>query len=88
MGLLIPELPRQSTKFRIVPAGDGRPTVEDLETLTRADAVRILRKRYFGPRTNLLPEPLQPSVFDMQVNQSQVGTTVTDYQSLDAEVSG
>ncbi len=49
--------------------GDGRITVEDVRALTRADAVRIFRQRYFhAPRIDLLPEPLQPSVFDMQVN--------------------
>ncbi len=49
--------------------GDGRVTVEDVKALTRADAVRIFRERYYhGPRIDLLPEPLQPSVFDMQVN--------------------
>ncbi len=49
--------------------GDGRVTVEDVKALTRADAVRIFRERYFvAPHIDLLPEPLQPSVFDMQVN--------------------
>ena len=49
--------------------GDGRVMVEDVKALTRADAVQIFRERYFhGPRIDLLPEPLQPSVFDMQVN--------------------
>ncbi len=49
--------------------GDGRITVEDVTALTRSDAVRIFRERYFrAPRIDLLPEPLQPSVFDMQVN--------------------
>ena len=49
--------------------GDGQVTVEDVKALTRADAVRIFRERYFhAPRIDLLPEPLQPSVFDMQVN--------------------
>ncbi len=49
--------------------GDGRITVEDVKALTRSDAVRIFRERYFhAPRIDLLPEALQPSVFDMQVN--------------------
>ncbi len=49
--------------------GDGQVTVEDVKALTRADAVRIFRERYFHePRIDLLPEPLQPSVFDMRVN--------------------
>ena len=49
--------------------GDGQVTVEDVRTLTKADAIRIFRERYYlKPRIDLLPEPLQPSVFDMQVN--------------------
>ncbi len=49
--------------------GDGQITVEDVKALTRSDAVRIFRERYFhAPRIDLLPEPLHASVFDMQVN--------------------
>jgi len=49
--------------------GDGQITVEDVRALTKADAIRIFRERYYlAPRIDLLPEPLQPSVFDMQVN--------------------
>ena len=49
--------------------GDGRVTVEDVKALTRADTVRIFRDKYFyGPRIDVLPKALQPSVFDMQVN--------------------
>ncbi len=49
--------------------GDGQITVEDVKALTRADAARIFRERYFhGPRIDLLPEALHASVFDMQVN--------------------
>jgi len=49
--------------------GDGQVTVEDVKALTRADAVRIFRERYYlAPRIDLLPEALQTSVFDMQVN--------------------
>jgi len=49
--------------------GDGQVTVDDVKALTRADAVRIFRERYYlAPHIDLLPEPLQPSVFDMQVN--------------------
>jgi len=49
--------------------GDGRITVEDVRALTKVDALRIFKERYYlAPRIDLLPEPLQPSVFDMQVN--------------------
>ena len=48
---------------------DRRIMVEDVKALSRADAVRIFRERYFhAPRIDLLPESQQPSVFDMQVN--------------------
>lgn len=74
-----PDDPGGATKFGVTIAtmralgldktGDGQVTIEDVKALTRTDAVRIFRERYFhGPRINLLPEPLQPSVFDMQVN--------------------
>ena len=48
----------------------GRPaTVEDVRTLSRADAVAIYRARYWdAPGIGLLPEALQPVVFDMAVN--------------------
>jgi len=53
----------------IYKTGDGRVTVEDVKALTKVDAERIFRERYFlKPRIDLLPEHLQPSVFDMQVN--------------------
>ncbi len=64
--------------------GDGRITVEDARALTRADAVRIFKERYYlAPRIDLLPEPLQPSVFDMQVNAG--GNAVRILQRLLAE---
>ena len=49
--------------------GDGQVTVEDVHALTKADALRIFTEHYYlKPRIDLLPAPLQPSVFDMQVN--------------------
>ncbi|WP_134679250.1 holin-associated N-acetylmuramidase [Paracoccus ravus] len=49
--------------------GDGKVDLEDLKALDRADAQRIFVTHYFRkPRLGELPEPLQPSVFDMQVN--------------------
>lgn len=57
--------------------GDGQVTVEDVKALTRADAVRIFRERYFhAPRIDLLPKPLQPSVFDMQVNAGSIAVRI------------
>ncbi|ROT95847.1 holin-associated N-acetylmuramidase [Histidinibacterium lentulum] len=49
--------------------GDGRVTAEDVRRLSRAQAVEIFLEHYFErPRIGELPVPLQPSVFDMQVN--------------------
>lgn len=48
----------------------GRPaTVEDVKKLTKAEASRIYRERYYeGPRLNGLPEAIQPFVFDSSIN--------------------
>jgi lysozyme family protein len=49
--------------------GDGRVSEADVRALTREQAVEIYIRHYFAaPKLDLLPEPLQPSVFDMQVN--------------------
>ncbi|OIQ29494.1 MAG: peptidoglycan-binding protein [Alphaproteobacteria bacterium MedPE-SWcel] len=49
--------------------GDGVVTARDVQALDRDQAVEIFLKEYFHrPRLHLLPEPLQPSVFDMYVN--------------------
>jgi len=49
--------------------GDGRITPADVKRLTRRQAVDIFIRHYFEkPRIDLLPEPLQASVFDMYVN--------------------
>lgn len=49
--------------------GDGRVSAEDVQRLTRAQARGIFIEHYFdGPGINLLPEALQPTVFDMYVN--------------------
>lgn len=49
--------------------GDGTVSVADVRRLTREQAVDIfLRHYYHGPRIDMLPGPLQASVFDMQVN--------------------
>ena len=49
--------------------GDGRVDVTDVKALTPAQAAEIYVRHYYrAPRIDLLPEPLQASVFDMQVN--------------------
>jgi lysozyme family protein len=49
--------------------GDGEVTAEDVRRLSRDQAREIFLRHYFeAPRIGLLPEPLQPSVFDMYVN--------------------
>ncbi|PTE23627.1 peptidoglycan-binding protein [Cereibacter changlensis JA139] len=49
--------------------GDGQTSVEDLRRLSRAQAETIFVEQYFRkPGLGSLPEPLQPSVFDMYVN--------------------
>ena len=49
--------------------GDGQVDVVDVKALDPERAAAIYVVHYFeGPGLNLLPEPLQASVFDMQVN--------------------
>jgi lysozyme family protein len=49
--------------------GDGDVDVADVRRMTRAQAVDIFVEHYFhAPRIDALPEALQASVFDMQVN--------------------
>jgi lysozyme family protein len=49
--------------------GDGKVDVADVKALTPGQAADVYVRHYFrGPKLNLLPEALQPSVFDMQVN--------------------
>ena len=49
--------------------GDGKVDVPDVRALSPDKAAEIYVRHYFQePKLNLLPEPLQASVFDMQVN--------------------
>jgi lysozyme family protein len=49
--------------------GDGNVDAEDVKALSRAQAVDIFVEHYFRrPRIGMLPDALQPSVFDMHVN--------------------
>jgi lysozyme family protein len=48
---------------------DGRVTAADVRKLSQAQAIEIFKRHYFTePKIDLLPEVLQASVFDMQVN--------------------
>ena len=48
---------------------DGKVNIADLSRLSRRKAREIfIRDYFFRPRIDLLPEMLQPSVFDMYVN--------------------
>ena len=49
--------------------GDGAVEIDDVQALTRPQAVDIFLEHYYQhPRIGSLPEVLQPSVFDMYVN--------------------
>jgi len=49
--------------------GDGDVDSQDVRRLTRAQAVEIFERHYYrAPNIHLLPEPLQASVYDMNVN--------------------
>lgn len=56
-------------RLRIDLNGDGGSDIADLHALTLEQAADIfLRDYFFRPRIDRLPEPLQATVFDMQVN--------------------
>ncbi|TDL84125.1 peptidoglycan-binding protein [Palleronia sediminis] len=49
--------------------GDGDVDIADIHRIDAARAADIFVHHYFkGPRLDLLPAPLHPTVFDMQVN--------------------
>lgn len=57
--------------------GDGQVTAADVQKLSRDQAVRIFVDDYYkAPRLDLLPEALQPSVFDMYVNAGATAVTL------------
>ncbi|SHH78656.1 Predicted Peptidoglycan domain-containing protein [Marivita hallyeonensis] len=61
--------------------GDGRVTPRDVQRLSREQAIGIFLDHYFmRPRIAELPEPLQPTVFDMYVNAG--GNAVNILQRL------
>ena len=48
---------------------DGRVDTRDVRALSQAQAADIFKKQYFEvPKIGMLPEVLQPSVYDMYVN--------------------
>lgn len=49
--------------------GDGDVDAHDVQQITRDMAVRIFMDHYYrGPKIHMLPEAIQPPVFDMYVN--------------------
>ena len=57
--------------------GDGRVDARDVQRLSRKDARRIFIDHYFiQPRISKLPDVLQASVFDMQVNAGANGVKI------------
>jgi len=49
--------------------GNGAVDTRDVKALAPAQAAEVYVRHYFTePKLNMLPEPLQASVFDMQVN--------------------
>ncbi|SDX21620.1 holin-associated N-acetylmuramidase [Roseicitreum antarcticum] len=63
---------------------DGQVTTADVRALSRAQAVEIFIDSYFKlPRIDALPEPLQASVFDMQVNAGANAVRILQKLCLD-----
>jgi len=56
---------------------DGRVTTADVRLVNADLAAEIFLRHYFtGPKINTLPEPLQASVFDMQVNAGDTAVKI------------
>lgn len=59
----------------------GSATVADVKALTVNDAMEIYKRHYFErPKINQLPQPLQATVYDMQVNAG--GTAIKILQRV------
>ncbi|MBI1217568.1 MAG: peptidoglycan-binding protein [Rhodobacteraceae bacterium] len=57
--------------------GDGQVTAADVQRLSRDQAVEIFVTDFYrAPHLDLLPEVLQPSVFDMYVNAGATAITL------------
>jgi len=66
--------------------GDGDIDRDDILRLTRAIAIEIFEEDYYrAPRIYLLPEALQPVVYDMQVN---AGARLLRDMGFDVAVDG
>ncbi|GAA6157892.1 holin-associated N-acetylmuramidase [Ruegeria sp. HU-ET01832] len=60
--------------------GDEFITGQDVKRLSKTQAVDIFVSHYFkGPRLGMLPEVLQPSVFDMYVNAGAQAVKILQY---------
>ena len=73
--------------------GDGDVDSADVRRLTQAQAEDIFVRHYFqSPRIDRLPEPLQPSVFDMYVNAGnqavKILQSLVNRMRIDCEVDG
>lgn len=73
--------------------GNGRVDAEDVKRLKREQAVTIFIRHYFiKPGLARLPDPLQPSVFDMYVNAGanaiRVLQTLLTQMGYDVDVDG
>jgi lysozyme family protein len=67
---------------------DGVIDVADVKLMTADKAVDIFKSNYFdGPKLGLLPEALQSSVFDMQVNAGSNAVTILQ-QTLNSQGFG
>ncbi|MFK5997395.1 MAG: holin-associated N-acetylmuramidase [Rhodobacterales bacterium] len=56
---------------------DGKITAADVKALSIARATAIFKKHYFyGPKIDRLPQALQASVFDMQVNSGNMAIKI------------
>jgi len=56
---------------------DGKITTADVKALTIPQAIDIFKKHYFyEPKINQLPQALQASVFDMQVNSGSMAIKI------------
>ncbi len=57
--------------------GDGQVTAQDVARLSRDQAVQIFTSTFYkAPHIDLLPEGLQPSVFDMYVNAGSTAVSI------------
>lgn len=69
--------------------GDGDVDRDDVKRLTMDQAVDIFLRHYFrGPKIDQLPEPIQATVFDMQVNAGANAVKILQRLLNDAKTPG